>query len=85
MAEKATPIINDFRSGEISPGLDARSDLEVYYQGCKVLLNSVPIVEGGIVRMPGTYYVLPIGETQRFITESGDRLITEDGNYLIPE
>ena len=85
MADKETPIINDFRAGEMSPGLDARSDLEAYYKGCRVLLNSIPISEGGAIRVPGTYYVQPIGETQRFITEDGNHLVAENGDHFIPE
>lgn len=54
---KATPLINSFNAGEISPKVDLRSDVEKYYSGCRTLKNIVPLVEGGAVRMPGTYYV----------------------------
>ena len=54
---KTTPLINNFNGGELSPKLDARSDINKYYSGCRTLQNMVPLVEGGAVRMPGTYYV----------------------------
>lgn len=61
MARK-TPIINDFRAGELAPPLDARADLRDYYRGGRILENMMPIIEGGVVRVPGTYYVRTVRE-----------------------
>jgi len=52
-----TPIINNFSSGEVSPILDARTDLKKYYSGCRTLKNFICTLYGGVVRRPGTYYV----------------------------
>ncbi len=54
---KATPIINSLSGGEISPKIDARSDIAKYFSGCRILENMLPFVEGGASRVPGTYYV----------------------------
>lgn len=54
---KITPIINNFNAGELSPLLDARTDLKKYYSGCQTLQNFIPTPYGGVVRRPGTYYV----------------------------
>ncbi len=52
----ATPILNNFNGGEISPRIDARSDIVKYFSGCRTLENMFPHVEGGAFRIPGTYY-----------------------------
>ncbi len=54
---KATPLINNFNAGEISPTIDTRSDLQKYYSGCRTMENFFPLIEGGAKRMPGTYFV----------------------------
>ena len=57
---KATPLICSLNAGEIDPILDARSDINKYYSGCRTLQNMVPLVQGGAVRMPGTKYVAEV-------------------------
>lgn len=54
---EATPLINNFNGGEISPKIDARSDISKYFSGCRILEGMIPFVEGGAMRSPGTYYV----------------------------
>jgi len=54
---KQTPIRNNFNGGEISPKLDIRGDLDKYQSGCLTLKGFIPMVEGGVQRMPGTYFV----------------------------
>ena len=46
-------IVN-FNSGEISPELDARPDIEKYVGGCRSLKNMIPDVFGNATRRPGT-------------------------------
>ena len=73
---KKTPIINDFRAGELTPVMDARADLKDYYRGCRILENAMPIIEGGVARVPGSYYVRPTKLTEEGwnirVTKSGD-------------
>lgn len=52
-----TPVIKSFNSGELSPLLDARSDLEKYSNGCKTLENMIPLTQGAATRRPGTEYI----------------------------
>ena len=52
-----SPLINNFNGGELSPRLDARSDINKYFSGCRTLEGMIPFVEGGGTRVPGTYYV----------------------------
>ena len=60
MAEKKTPIIVSFNSGELTPELDVRVDIDRYQNGCLTLENALPLVQGPAIRMPGTYYVTTI-------------------------
>lgn len=46
-----------FNSGEFSPKVYGRTDVERYDGGCKKLLNFLPIPQGGFIRRPGTQYV----------------------------
>jgi hypothetical protein len=54
---KVTPGINSLNGGEVSPLLDCRWDLNKYASSCKTMENALPLVEGGVKKMPGTYYV----------------------------
>lgn len=56
---KVTPPVVNFNAGELSPLLDSRFDINKYGNGCRTLENFIPMVEGGVKRTPGTYYVLP--------------------------
>lgn len=61
---KATPLINRFNSGELSDDADTRADKSRYYSGCRTLQNMVPLPEGPVMRMPGSYYVRPSRTTE---------------------
>lgn len=52
-----------FNAGELSPLLDGRSDLEKYPQGCSLLENFIPTVQGPIYHRPGTQFVDNLGST----------------------
>lgn len=50
-------IKNNFSAGELSPTLYTRTDIQQYSNGAKKLLNVIPLVEGGIRKRPGTYFL----------------------------
>ncbi len=62
---KATPLINNFNGGELSPKIDARSDIQKYLSGCRTLENMIPLVEGGATRMPGSYFVIETKDSSK--------------------
>jgi hypothetical protein len=47
---------NNLSSGELSPLLHTRTDVQQYGNGAKKLLNAIPLVEGGAKKRPGTKY-----------------------------
>jgi len=51
-----TPILS-FNSGELSPLIEARSDVEKHSAGCRHLENYIPQTYGCAVRRPGLYYI----------------------------
>ncbi len=53
---KVSPIQQNFNTGEISPILHGRSDFDNYKNALALCLNSVPYVQGGVTRRPGTYF-----------------------------
>src|SRR5690606_25699577 len=61
---KETPIQNTFDGGELSPLLGGRTDLAKYFNGCSVLENFLPMVQGPLVRRGGTQF---IGGTKSYI------------------
>ncbi|MGE8646233.1 hypothetical protein [Acinetobacter vivianii] len=51
---KINLIRNNFTSGELSPHIWMRTDLQQYRNGTKEMFNFLPIVEGGLKRRGGT-------------------------------
>ena len=47
---------NNLSSGELSPLLWTRTDVQQYANGAKKILNGIPLVEGGVKKRPGTKY-----------------------------
>lgn len=62
---RASLLINIFNGGEISPKLDARSDLQKYLSSCIKMENFIPLVEGGVQCRPGLYYVAEIKDSSK--------------------
>jgi len=50
-------IQNSFRSGEVSPSVQGRTDSDVYTSGLDVCTNFVTKVQGGVARRPGSQLV----------------------------
>jgi hypothetical protein len=52
-----------FASGELSPLLKGRTDLDQYYKGAQDAKNVVIVPQGGVKRRPGTKFIDSIGGT----------------------
>ena len=53
---RVSSIITNFRTGEISPKLEGRIDLQKYNEAAQTLNNMVVFPSGGVTRRPGTYF-----------------------------
>jgi hypothetical protein len=61
------PLVT-FNSGELSPQIDARSDIDKYRAGCRILENMIPRIYGPATRRPGTKYIDTCNGVSRVIS-----------------
>ena len=64
MSSKLQP---SFSSGELSPALYARVDLERYYTGLRALRNFFVLPHGGVSNRPGTQFVAEVKDSSRAV------------------
>jgi len=83
------PLLNNFTAGEVSPKMDARSDIVPYANGAKKIENFAVMPYGGLTRVSGTYFVCSVktpedetrlipfqfSTTQTYVLEFGDEYI----------
>jgi hypothetical protein len=86
---KASPLRSSFNAGELSPLMGGRTDVAKYNNGCSILDNFIPSVQGPAVRRAGTRYVSEIktsanrtwlakfefNTTQAYVLEFGNQYI----------
>ncbi|GAA0504750.1 hypothetical protein [Pigmentiphaga daeguensis] len=60
---KASPIITSFDGGELSPLIGGRVDLAKFANGCYLLENFLPLVQGPARRRGGTRYVVSVKDS----------------------
>lgn len=87
---KVSPLQSSFASGEFSPLMKGRVDLDRYKAALETCVNFLPTVQGGLTRRPGTKYVaqtrysgttpsrlvrFEYSTTQAYILEFGDLYI----------
>ena len=87
---KSHVLQNSFVSGELSPIVKGRTDLDQYYQGMETAENVVTVPQGGVKRRPGLKFVddpvqtgdfLTSGEiTATFVNGMGNAANINDGN-----
>lgn len=59
---KTYPVRNSLNAGEVSQLVAERDDVQKYSSACLTLENSLPLVEGGAKKMPGTYFAGAAGK-----------------------
>ena len=69
----SSPILTNFTSGELSPRLNGRIDMEKYYNGASTLHNLQVLMHGGLQKRSGTKFVKEIKTSSG--SNSGARLI----------
>ena len=88
---KLDPLQSSFAGGEITPKLNARSDLDIFKQGVEELVNMLPLRHGPATRRQGTGFIAEyagdttgklftfhISPSQSFIV-----VISDDGNLNV--
>lgn len=86
---KVSPIQTSFNSGEWSPLMYGRVDLDSYRSALATCLNSFPLVQGPWTRRPGSYFVSEVKDStkatrlvrfefsvdQSYVLEFGDQYV----------
>jgi hypothetical protein len=72
-------VITSFSAGEITPRLYGRTDVEQFYDGCRVIENMFVKPQGPAQKRPGTYYVAEAAGEARLI---GFVVSTENAHVL---
>ena len=67
MGRTLRTVITNFSSGELSPLLANRTDVQSYFQGAKECKNFALLAEGGLMRRPGTSYLATLPAESRII------------------
>lgn len=86
---RASPLRSSFNAGELSPLVDGRVDVAKYSNGCAVLENFIPAVQGPAVRRGGTRYVSEIKSSAnrtwlaKFEFNATQAYVLEFGDYYI--
>lgn len=62
---KVSAIQTGFNTGELSPLLYGRPDFAKYKNALKTCLNWIPLVQGPIIRRPGTHFVAEVQDSTR--------------------
>jgi hypothetical protein len=87
-------LVTALNAGELSPYMDARTDVEKYRTGCRRLENMIVLPYGGVYRRAGTEYLgeaklgnkrcrligFNFSVTTRFVLEFGDQYLRVWGN-----
>jgi len=62
---RVNSLVSAFTSGEISPKLYGRSDIEIYNKSAKKLYNMLVQKQGGVTRRDGTVYVAEAADSTK--------------------
>ena len=94
---RVSSIITNFRTGEISPKLEGRIDLQKYNEAAQTVNNMLVFPSGGVTRRPGTFFAgrskdggkvrlinFEVSDEQAYVLEFGDSYIRfyKDGGIL---
>ena len=75
-----------FQGGELDPSMGARTDVKGYFQGGRKVRNFYPLLQGGLMRRPGTEYCATLSNNARlipFIFSNDQRYILAFGNQRL--
>lgn len=89
---KASPSLSAFNAGELSPLLEGRSDgnfANTYRNGCRILENAIPTVQGPAIRRGGTMFISELKDSSkrawliRFVFSASQAFVLEFGDQYI--
>ena len=75
-----TPMLTSWQSGEVSPKMYGRVDLDAFFRSAKVLENFFVIPQGAMTKRPGTEHV---GSTKQDTARLIPFVVSETESYLL--
>ena len=79
---KVTKLFSNFTSGELSPRLRGRSDIDHYENGCATLTNFTVWTQGGANKRPGTKYISTVKDSTKY-TRLVSYVFSADDAYIL--
>jgi len=76
-------VQHSLNAGELSPDLDARTDVTKYYTGASKMSNALAITQGGAIKRPGSKWIAKAKGACNLIPFSfsaDDSMVIEAGN-----
>lgn len=86
---KVRALQSNFSTGEVSPKIHGRTDIQRYYSALKTMNCALPLRQGGAIRSPGTVYVKDAvdqddrGAILSFVYDKVTAYMLEFGNAII--
>ena len=86
---RATAHLAALNAGELSPRIYGRIDLQKYGMGLRRCRNLIPLVQGPLIKRPGTYFVKEVKDSTKathlvpFVFSTDQAFILEFGEYYI--
>ncbi len=62
---KQNVLITNFTAGELSPLLNGRPDVSVYFNGCRIMENFIGLPQGPATMAPGSYFVAEVKDSSK--------------------
>jgi len=79
---KKNVSLHSFNAGELSPLMNARSELVKYKTGAKTLVNMLVRSQGPVQRRPGTKYIAEVKDSNDFVRLISYR-VNDDNEYIV--
>lgn len=79
---KVATLQSNFNGGEVSPLVYGRPDLEKYTTGLKTCLNFIPLLQGPVMRRPGTMHIVEVADSTKAVRVVRFEFSTEQAYIL---
>jgi len=76
------PIKTRLNAGELSPFLEGATDFDQYPKGLSLCQNFIPIVQGPIIKRPGTKFVIEVKDSSKTVNIS-EFIFADDDAYIL--
>ncbi|WP_370372521.1 hypothetical protein [Henriciella pelagia] len=79
---KVRPQYIAFNQGELDSDALVRVDLETYHRGAEIMENILPLVQGGMEKVPGTQFIGEITNVGTLLDADGGSILDANGDSI---